>query len=166
MLKRNLAALAAVAALAVILAAPGALAGPQAAKPAAKPAEPLQVQETNEAGVVAEFIECKRKEGVLTVKIRFRNTGTAPAAFNIIGRGNYDDLYVTAEDKKYFVLRDEERTPLSPTVDPGGAVRVSLKPSGTWLWWAKYPAPPAEVKKINYVWTLGAPFEDIPITDQ
>ena len=167
MLKRNLAALAAVAALAVILAAPGALAEPQAAaKPTAKPVEPLQVQETNEANVVAEFIECKRKEGVLTVKIRFRNTGTASAAFNIIGRGNYDDLYVTAEDKKYFVLRDEERTPLSPTVDPGGGVRVSLKPGGTWLWWAKYPAPPAEVKKINYVWTLGAPFEDIPITDQ
>lgn len=161
----GLAALAAVTALLLSPAAPG-WAAPQAAKPAAKPAEPLQVQETNEVGVMAEFIECKRKEGVLTVKVRFRNTGTAPAAFYVIVRGNYDDLYVTAEDKKYFVLRDEERTPLSPTVDPGGGVHVSLKPGGTWLWWAKYPAPPSEVKKINYIWTLGAPFEDIPITDQ
>lgn len=166
MVKRNLAALAAVAALAVILAAPGALAGPQAAKPAAKPAEPLQVQETNEADVVAEFIECKRKEGVLTIKIRFRNTGSTSAYFSLFDNSAYDELYVTAEDKKYFVLRDEERTPLAPATDPIGTMRVSIKPGGIWLWWAKYPAPPAEVKKINYVWTLGAPFEDIPITDQ
>ena len=46
------------------------------------------------------------------------------------------------------------------------SVRVSLKPGGSWLWWAKYPAPPAGVKKINYYTAHTAPFEDIPISDQ
>ncbi|OFV80675.1 MAG: hypothetical protein A2Y78_02690 [Acidobacteria bacterium RBG_13_68_16] len=138
----------------------------QVPAPVAKPSAPLQVQETNEAGVIAEFVECKRKEGVLTVRIRLRNTGNAGADFYLISSRNYDSFYVTAEDKKYLVLRDEEKTPLAPAANAGGDVGVSIAKGGSWLWWAKYPAPPAGVKKINYVWPLGAPFEDIPIADQ
>jgi hypothetical protein len=142
------------------------LTGPApAAAQAAKPAEPLQVQETNEAGVVAEFVECKRKEGVLSVRIRFRNTGTQAADWYLVSGGKYDELYVTAEAKKYLVLRDSEQVPLA-SPGSGGYVRVALKPGGSWLWWAKYPAPPANVKKINYHMPDVAPFEDIPVTDQ
>jgi len=137
---------------------------PQAA--AAKPVEPLQVQETNVAGVVAEFVECKRKEGVLTLKIRFRNTSTQDVSFTVIDGRNYDDYYVTAESKKYFVLRDEEKTPLAVAADPFGTARASIRKGGVWIWWAKYPAPPPEVTKINYFTPLTVPFEDIPITDQ
>jgi hypothetical protein len=41
----------------------------------------LQTQETNTAGGVAELTECRRSEGVLNVRIRFRNTGEAKASF-------------------------------------------------------------------------------------
>jgi len=162
MTKRNLFWLA-VLAVAVI---GGATRPAPAAAQAAKPAEPLQVQETNEAGVVAEFVECKRKEGVLSVRIRFRNTGTEAVAWYLVSGRNYDQFYVTAAAKKYLVLRDSEKVPLAPPAGSGGDIYVSLKPGGSWLWWAKYPAPPADVKKINYVVPGVAPFEDIPITDQ
>lgn len=154
------------ATLVVLAASRPAQVAAQAATPVAKPVAPLQVQETNEAGVIAEFVECKRKEGVLTLRIRLRNTGNAGTHFYLISSRNYDNFYVTAEDKKYLVLRDEEKTPLAPAANAGGDVGVNLAKGGSWLWWAKYPAPPAGVKKINYVWPLGAPFEDIPIADQ
>ena len=35
---------------------------------------PLQTQEINTAGVIAELTECRRSEGVLSIRIRFRNT--------------------------------------------------------------------------------------------
>jgi len=160
MTKRNLFWLAVLAVVALLGATRPAPAAAQA-----KPAEPLQVQETNHAGVVAEFVECKRKEGVLSVRIRFRNTGTEAADWYRVSGGKYDELYVTAEAKKYLVLRDSEKVPLA-SPGSGGYVRVALKPGGSWLWWAKYPAPPADVKKINYHMPDVAPFEDIPITDQ
>src|SRR6185503_10909703 len=40
----------------------------------AKPSAPARARDTSVAGVVAELVESKRKEGVLTVQIRFRNT--------------------------------------------------------------------------------------------
>lgn len=161
-MSRSFAKLAAgMVALAVVGAAPAEL----AAQPAA-PA-PLAVQDTNHPGVVAELIECKRKDGVLTVKVRFRNGGAEDTSFYLIGSSaDYDKQYVTAGSKKYFVLRDSEKTPLAPGSDGGGNVRVPLAPGGTWTWWAKYPAPPAEVKEIAYFMSVGAPFEDVPVTDQ
>ncbi|MBI4466691.1 MAG: hypothetical protein HY656_04615 [Acidobacteria bacterium] len=140
--------------------------GTTAAAQAAKPAEPLQVQETNQAGLVAEFTECKRKEGVLTIKVRLRNTSAQDVGVYVVSSRNYDDFYVMAAGKKYFVLQDSEKTPLAVAASGGGSVYASISKGGTWTWWAKYPAPPASVKKVNYIWPLGAPFEDIPVTDQ
>ena len=136
----------------------------KASTPAA--AEPLQVQETNTEGVVAEFMECKRKEGVLSVKIRFRNTGAAPASISLLvyGRG-YDRIYFTAEGTKYYILKDEDGNWLAPGTDPSGSLGFSLQKGKIFLWWAKYPAPPAAVKKITLFTTVTGPFEDIPITD-
>jgi hypothetical protein len=37
---------------------------------------------------------------------------------------------------------------------------------GQYTWWAKFPAPPPEVKKITLMTPVTSPFEDIPITDQ
>ena len=39
------------------------------------PAPAIQTQETNEAGVVADLTECRRSEGVLSIKVKLRNTG-------------------------------------------------------------------------------------------
>jgi len=127
---------------------------------------PIQTQEINTPGVVAELTECRRSEGVLNMRIRFRNTSSETVSFYPIDGRNYDSYYVVAAGKKYFVLRDSEKTPLAVAAGGGGSVYASLPKGGTFLWWAKYPAPPADVKKITYVTPLGAPFENVPVSDQ
>ena len=135
-----------------------ALAGAQGA--------PLQTQDTNTAGVVAELTECRRSEGVLSIKVRLRNTAETNTHVDVINGRNYDAYYVVAAGKKYFVLRDSEKEPLAVAAHPSGGVSASLKKGGIFLWWAKYPAPPPDVKKVTYVTPLGAPFENVPVSDQ
>jgi hypothetical protein len=122
----------------------------------------LQVQEVNEPGMLAELTEVTRKDGVLTVKIRFRNTGTDVLhhAFET-GHGAYDRFYVTAGTQKYFVLKDTEGEPLAPKY-----LDVNLDPGATSTWWAKFPAPPASETTIDLVIPDAPPFEDVPIADR
>ena len=107
---------------------------------------PLQTQETNTAGVVAELTECRRSEGVLSIKLRLRNTGGDMAGLWVIDSDNYDAYYVVAAGKKYFVLRDSDKAPLAVAATTNN-VRANIPKGGIFLWWAKYPAPPPEVKK-------------------
>lgn len=140
--------------------------GPGAAPAAAEPATAaLASTDSNVDGVVAEVTECKRKDGVLTLKIRFRNGGTAEARVDVIGNRNYDAYYLTAGNKKYFVLRDAERTPLAPPANSAGDLRKDLPPGGTYTYWAKYPAPPADVKSVNVYTPVAPPMDDVPISD-
>jgi hypothetical protein len=127
--------------------------------------KPIQTQDSNFKDVVAELMECKREDGVLTVKVRFRNTSTTEQkSITLIPRDNArDDYYVTAGSKKYFVLRDTEKKPLGPPGNYAGVLEVTLEKGGSYMWWAKYPAPPADVKKINYYTPVTPPFDDVPI---
>ena len=125
----------------------------------------LASTDSNTPGVVAEVVECKRKDGVLTLKIRFRNSGTAKARLELIDGRNYDVYYLTAGSKKYFILRDAEKAPLAPAAGVGGDFRVELPANGTYTWWAKYPAPPAEVKSVNVYTPVTPPMDDVPISD-
>ena len=121
---------------------------------------------------VAEITECRRKEGVLTIKARFRNTSNKNSHLTLIHyppSGDHERFYLTAGNKKYFILKDSEGTYLSSNSvgnDVGNSVEVKLEPGQTFLWWAKYPAPSADVKKINLMMPVTAPFEDVPITDK
>jgi len=142
---------------------------PVAVPPAVQQAGVIQTQETNEAGVVGELTDCRRSEGVLTIKVRFRNTSNKQAHltfthWNASGQDN-PKFYVTAGIKKYFMLTDTDGTVLS-TNSTGNGVEANLDPGKIFLWWAKYPAPPADVKKINFMMPLTSPFEDVPITDK
>jgi hypothetical protein len=129
----------------------------------AQPA-PIQTQETNFPGITAELIECKRKDGVLTIRIRLRNTSDKDQFIQLVNSSNYDPYYFTAGTKKYFILRDAEKAPLAP-YKGGGDYSVTVKKGASYTWWAKYPAPPADVKKINYFTPFGSPFDDVPISD-
>jgi len=117
------------------------------------------------AGVVAEIVQCKRDSGVLSIRMRLRNTGDASVTLRPINGGNYDQYYVTAGSKKYFVLRDSQKTPLANPISFNSEVEATIPKGGTFTWFAKYPAPPADVKKVNYYTPITIPFEDIPITD-
>jgi hypothetical protein len=83
----------------------------------------------------------------------------------VIKGRNYDEYYVTAASKKYFVLTDSEKVPLASAADSFGSLSVNVPKAGSWTWWAKYPAPPAEIKTITYYTAITPPFEDIPISD-
>jgi hypothetical protein len=136
---------------------------------AAQQAGVIQTQETTTPGVVAELTECRRQEGVLTIKVRFRNTSNKASNLTLT-RYMVDDngrFYVTAGNKKYFILKDSENTVLSSnSVSESGTIELKLEPGRTFLWWAKYPAPSADVKKINMMMPVTPPFEDVPITDK
>ncbi len=129
-------------------------------------ADALPTQDTNTAGIVAEFTEAKRKEGVLNVKLRLRNTSSQKTNIYVISSRNYDHYYVVADGKKYFILRDSEKVRLSPSADGGGNLYITIPPGGSWTWWAKYPAPPATVKTMTYFSPIAPPFDDVPITDR
>ncbi|MCI0447057.1 hypothetical protein L0152_28110 [bacterium] len=138
-----------------------ALSNAQGAGAEAKPSGPIQTQETEFQGVVAELTECKRKEGVLTVKVTFRNTGNEEVFVNIeTDHGKYEKIYVTGDSKKYFVLKDTEGESLAPKY-----ISSTIKKGEKILWWAKFPAPPSEVKTINLIFPKVLPFEDVSIKD-
>jgi hypothetical protein len=124
----------------------------------------LATGDVNQANVKAEVTECKRSEGTLTLKIRLTNTGADDLHFYIVAGGKYDNHYITAKKKKYLMMRDAEKKPLAPASNDVGDVGVPLKKGGVWTWWAKFPAPPDDVKKIEYTWPLGTPIDDIPCT--
>ena len=139
-----------------------------AAMPATEQAGVIQTQETNQEGLVAELTECRRSEDVLTIKVRFRNTSTKPSHLkftNWNAPGDNEKFYVTAGKKKYFMLKDSEGTYLSSN-SASNPAELNLEPGQTFLWWAKYPAPSADVKKINFMMPVTPPFEDVPITDK
>ena len=137
-----------------------------AALPAVEQAGVIQTQETNSGGMVAELTECRRHEGVLTIKLRFRNTSNKRASLQLTAwnaHGDFEKFYVTAGSKKYFILKDTEGVYLS-SLSASNGVTLQLDPGQTSLWWAKYPAPSPDVKKINLIIPVAPPFEDIPIT--
>ena len=130
------------------------------AMPAAEQAGVIQTQETTYPGVVAEFTECRRKEGVLNIRVRFRNTSDKQVLLTVFRNEDVEKYYVTAKNKKYFILKDSEGKYVAEQFGdwvPAG---------GSHTWWAKYPAPPADIKKITLITTITTPFEDVPITDQ
>jgi len=129
----------------------------------------IQSQDTNIPGVVGELIQCKRSGGVLSVKIRFHNTSGTPVNFFVLGTNvSYEKFYVTAASKKYFILKDSDGTYLAPGSDyscgmPGVCEKLAAGQSN--IWWAKFPAPSADVTKVGLFTPVTPPFDDIPITD-
>jgi hypothetical protein len=126
----------------------------------------LVTGETNIPGITAEATDCARKEGVLSVKVRLRNTGAAAQHVNIIWSRNYEGYYLSSASKKYFILKDSEGTYLTPSADGFGGLAVDIQPGGQYTWWAKYPAPPNEVKTVTLYTPIAPPLEDIPVTDK
>src|ERR1700730_7555490 len=79
-------------------------------------ARAIATVETN-MKATGEIYECKRKQGVLTIKVRFKATS---------GRAELDLPYETtyvvdvASGKKYAILRDSDKAPLAPTSQGAG----------------------------------------------
>ena len=127
----------------------------------------IQTQDINQPGFAADLTEAKRSDGVLSVKVRIKNTGAKAERAKIYQQTKIEAFYVQAEGKKYFVLRDTEKVALAAPADSyDGTLAPSIAPGASYTWWAKFPAPPANVKKFSFYWPLGTPFDDVPITDK
>jgi len=119
-------------------------------------------------GLVMELTQCKLDGNMLSIRLRIRNTSTTDVkgwAF-VENRVYIDQFYVLAANKKYLVLRDTDKVPLATpgTHDSGWALDVEVPANGTYTWYAKYPAPPPDVKKISFYTPYTLPFEDVPIS--
>lgn len=133
---------------------------------AAQDKKPLQVQDTNFEGITAEVTEVSRKEGVLTVKTRFRNTGSKASHIYLVGGwADVDKFYLTSGNNKMLPLRDSQKIPVMTPGNGSGTVSTEIKPGGSFLFWGKYPAPAASVKKVTFMTPHTPPFEDLPITE-
>jgi hypothetical protein len=131
-------------------------------------AKPLATRELDVEGVVAEVIESFRKGDMLTVRVRLRNTGTQPAKISLAGGGvSYHTAnYIVAGDTRYDIMRDTKGNVLATPRDGGGWLEPTIRPKGTFAWWANYPAPPAAQKSYTLYLKVGPPIDGVPIIDK
>lgn len=134
---------------------------------AAQADKPLATRDLDVEGIRAEVIESVRKDEVLTVRVRLRNTGDKPAKFTLVTGGqSYDAAYLSAKDTKYVLIKDTKGYVVATPTDGGGWLEAKIKPKGTWNWWGKFPAPPKDVKTYSLYLKVGPPIDDVPIVDK
>jgi hypothetical protein len=124
-------------------------------------AKPIATVETN-INATAELYECRRKTGVLTVKVRLKATGKVDEWLY------FRETYImdVGSGKKYEVLKDSDGNAIA-TTSPSykDRITVQIAPGGSFNLWWKFPAPPPETKTITFSMPGAEPFEDVPITD-
>lgn len=137
-----------------------------AASAAFAQSKPLATRELDVEGLVAEVIESDRQEGVLTVRVRFRNTGDKPAKLALVDAQGYVHTYMVSGNTKYPLLRDTSGKEVATPRDGGGWLQPTLKPKATWTWWGKFRAPPEERKSYSLYLKVGPPIDNVPIVDK
>src|SRR5688500_9085519 len=127
--------------------------------------------ESNVAGVTIDLMTLGRKGNVLSLKWAVRNAGdkSTDVAFQL--RGDKVTTYLVDEEHgiKYFVLTDKEGAALASENDDTSASHGTSEPVNageTKRFWAKFPAPPAEVKAITVMFPEAEPLEGVAITDK
>ncbi len=134
--------------------------------PALAQAPKAPTLETSIDGVTAEVVDVVRKEGVLTIKLRYRNAGPAAAKVKFTGASSdVDKYYVVAGSTKLLPLKDSKGVALMNPIDIHGNLTADIRPAGNFLFWAKYPAPPDSAKKVSIYTPHGPPIEDVPVTE-
>jgi hypothetical protein len=125
----------------------------------------IQSQEANDPGLVAELTEATRAEGILTVKVRLRNTSKQQVNLTLVKNYECEKYYVAVGNKKYIVLKDSQGEYAMPVREGCNDTGVTIAPGKAWVWWGKFAAPPM-VTKIELFTPIAPPFEDIPVTDK
>ena len=128
---------------------------------AAYAAEATASAETNIDGLVAEIVQCRRSEGVLTIQMRLHNTTGNDIT---VPMGDYDGFYVTAKNKKYLLIRDKDGNTLS-TYWPRFS-NITIRKNANWAWWGRYTAPPSDVNHVSFYTPFTIPFDGLSITEE
>lgn len=137
----------------------------------AAPAEPIASAPTNWPDVDVALMAVERKGNVLTVKWAVTNGADERSSVRF-GLTSKATSYLVDEENgtKYYVLTDQDGNALASEHDyiDGNTWGVSdtLEPGVTARYWAKFPAPPPEVKTLTVLFDQTEPFEEVPITDK
>ncbi len=124
----------------------------------------IQTQPATAGPFEADIIKASVRDNVLTIQVAFRCQGPSsnPISFK------FGDVYLTdlKNKKKYYPLKDSSGRYLAgPAADwlEGGTYSAWMKPGDRFIFWIKFPAPPADVEKIDVMVPGFLPFEDVPI---
>jgi hypothetical protein len=126
---------------------------------------PAVVQNTTVDGILAQVTRCERNNNTLSISLQVVNNAQENKSITLIGfliPPRFDEYYLFAEGKKYLMLRAQDNVPVATPAPQG--LHVSLDPGRTYTFWAKYTAPPPDVKSITFYTPIANPFEDVPIT--
>jgi hypothetical protein len=106
--------------------------------------------------------EFRRKGSVLTLQMRYRNQGSSTTLLS----WRMGEVYVLDESgaKKYEVLKDEKGNYIATTIGNFNPIAVGRGESA--VLWAKFPAPPPDVKTVTLHVPGLAPFDDLQIQDK
>jgi hypothetical protein len=127
--------------------------------------EVIQTQPATGGAVEADIIKASVRDSVLTIQVAFRCTGGSRVhvAFK------FGDVYLTdlKEKKKYFPLKDSSGKYLAgPAANwlYGGMYNAWMKPGDRFIFWIKFPAPPATTQTVDVMVPGFLPLEDVLIT--
>lgn len=146
---------------------PGADTDTPAPKSETKSSATAGLKADTDWGGTAELLSVKRGDGgTITMQFKFTNPTDKPIEVSQVGHYNNDNIaslvyYVDPKNrKKYLVIKDEEKKPLSSDMQ-----YLKLAANASKAGWAKFPAPPADVTAITVYLPSAPPFERVPITD-
>lgn len=138
------------------------------APPAGSAGSAIAVAEGEQSGVRAEVTELRRSSGgTVNLKFTLINDSSESVGFGYDfveknkGYGDIGGVHLIDQNakKKYFVARDSE----------GNCVcsreQKDLPPGEKRNLWAKFPAPPPDVKTISIVIPRFSPLDDVPVSD-
>ena len=121
-----------------------------------------QKADTEWEGVSVELNGVTRGGGdTITIKWKYTNSGSKTAEIdhgNLTERTYYID---PGNKKKYLVVKDAQGKDIA-----NGLQFFKLAPGASRLGWAKFPAPPAGVSKIDVYLPGAPPFEGVTIASQ
>ena len=131
--------------------------------------EPYRLQ-----GIEVSLLDVKRASGdTLNVYWRVSNQSSATQELVKCSTGWYckyqlaagnwgDGIYIidSANQRKHLVVRTDKKPVVSSSETP-----LSIEPGSSINLWAKFPAPPLEVRKVSIYIPGVAPMEDIPISE-
>ena len=124
--------------------------------------EVISTADGESSGVRIEITELSRTSGdTVTLKYRlFNETGESSSLYNLTNSDNVSEVHLidAAGKKKYLVIVDSDGKCLCSTgvgnVDSGKFLNL----------WARFPAPPPEVKEVSVVFPHFIP-TDAPISE-
>jgi hypothetical protein len=144
--------------------------GKKAETPPAPVATAIAVQDHEVEGVEVALLEVKRASGnTVTIRWQYRNKTNEKKLLNHganMGMDSYrfakDVYFLDPSQKKYVVLKDAQGIPFAAKHDQF-AFALNMAPNQTVTTWAKFPAPPGDVEKVNVFLPGAPPFEDIAL---